>query len=278
MGKGGETIACMRIPKYLFAFISGCFVIAQTVLPLFITPETASYLRWKIFGIGFGVVAILALALQLWVQARDEKRDQQQAQKDREKLEKIYEQLFSAAPSASVEPSPTISADDPRLYPEFLDERGSTHFHKKTAIMVHNRGVSVAHDVSIETIPLRENSVSFPISVGFIPPESNARFEPKMEGRWGIFSENFVSALVKEWDSYNDLNKKTLELPLRIVYRNFAGTALFETRCNIILDPFVEVLPRTYGAPHHGRPAIRFSSPEFRKVFVQPKKQVDSQH
>lgn len=255
--------------KAICGFGAAAVVAAMTAIAIIFPVELLE--PYKVWVVAAMLFVFAALLVQTALQIRDDGQEKRERQLQTSIIEEMHRKIFSAASPAYLEPQNSILESDPRLYPEFLDERGSTYLHKKTAILIHNRGGSNAHDVSIETIPLRGNSVSFPLRVGFVPPMGNARFEPRMEGRWGLFSQNFVRALVDEWNTYKDVNRKTLELPLRIVYRNFAGTAMFETRCNIILDPLVEVLPRTYGAPHNGRPVIRFSNPEFRKVIVQPK-------
>ena len=106
---------------------------------------------------------------------------------------------------------------------------------------------------------------------GVIPSNGVDRFEPKMEGRWGFVSSNFVHALVKEWESYNDLKLKTIAFSLKITYRNFSKTSMFETTCRMMFDPYVEVLKSTYGAPHNAKKLIFFEDYEFRKVAFKSK-------
>jgi hypothetical protein len=256
--------------KALLGFGSAAVVAAMTATAILVPVEhIAPYKTWVIVAL---LLMLVALLIQTILQIRDDRQDKKERRQMNALIEQMNSRIFSnASPAvleARLEPQSMISADDPRLYPEFLDERGSGHLYKKTAIILQNRGRTDAHDVNIETIPLRANRVSFPTCIGVIAPQDKATFEPRMEGRWGRFSQNFVNALMEEWNTYKDPNLKQLEFSLKIVYRNFAGTAMFETVCPLILDPYVEALPRTYGAPHHGRPAIRFGAPKFRKVAL----------
>jgi hypothetical protein len=248
--------------------VSAFVVAAMTAVAIIVPVEKlVPYKIWVIIALSFVLIALIIRAV---LQFLDDRRERIERKQLAAQIQDMHHLLFANAPVAflQTEPQGTIYNDDPRLYPEFLDERGSNHLYKKTAIILQNRGGADAHNVSIETIPLRGNSITFPTNVGVIPPQGKATFEPRMEGRWGLFSQNFIRVLVDEWNTYNDASKKTLELSMKVVYQNFTGTAIFETRCTLILDPSVEALPKTYGAPHHGRPAIRFGNPEFRKVAI----------
>ena len=73
----------------------------------------------------------------------------------------VIEELRTAPLITASEAQNVPLAEDPRIYVDFVDERKG-YLHKKNALLLINRGGSEAHDVHIETIPLRGNSVEFP--------------------------------------------------------------------------------------------------------------------
>jgi len=85
------------MPKYTFALLSGELVILLSLLPFIAPPEQVTWLRWRVGGIACGSVALIALAIQLYLQYREEKKmkaEQEKREKERDKtLEEILRRL-----------------------------------------------------------------------------------------------------------------------------------------------------------------------------------------
>jgi hypothetical protein len=170
------------------------------------------------------------------------------------------------APSAIVEPKQPISTDDPAIIVEFLDER-KDQLYKKTALLLMNTGGREALDVRIKTISLRGQEIRFPHVAGAIASHNHERFDPQTDGTWGtVNTALFVDALIKEWNSYNDVSMKELPIPVKVTYQNFSRTAKFETTCILVFNPFQERLNRTARANH--KDPIHFRDFDHRKFLL----------
>jgi hypothetical protein len=168
--------------------------------------------------------------------------------------------------SAIVEPKQLISTDDPAIIVEFLDER-KDQLYKKTALVLMNTGDREALDVQIESIHLRGQEIRFPHIAGVIASQSRERFDPQTDGAWGkVNTALFVDALIKEWNSYNDVNMKELPVPVKVTYQNFSRTAKFETTCILVFNPLQEILNKTARANH--KDPINFRDFDHRKFLL----------
>lgn len=172
----------------------------------------------------------------------------------------------AAALSKGIEPQQSMSTDDPTILVEFLDER-KDQLYKKTALVLINTGGREALDVRIETIPLRGQEIRFPHIAGAIPSQSRERFDPQTDGRWGaVNTALFVDALVKEWNSHNDISMKELLVPVKITYQNFSRTAKFETTCIMAFNPIAERLNSSARA--NRKAPIHFRDFDHRKIAL----------
>jgi hypothetical protein len=68
--------------KYFFAFLAGVGVVGDTVIPLVIAPEHLA--SWRVAIIVFAILAIGGLAIQLWLQSREDGKARLQAELDRQ--------------------------------------------------------------------------------------------------------------------------------------------------------------------------------------------------
>lgn len=163
---------------------------------------------------------------------------------------------------------PVISESDPRIFLEFIDER-ENQLYKRTFLRLRNGGGSDALDVHVDDIQLRANRVSFPNTAGSIAAGASERFNPRTQDRGGAIDTCFfVKALLDEWNSYNDVGLEELKIPIRVAYENYARTAVIETTCNLVLDPYVEGFKAVRKSmPHTGRKLIVFEQYEFKKLM-----------
>jgi hypothetical protein len=82
------------MPKYMAAFVSAVAVTALTVLPILVPPEHISWLRWRIGAIACGLIATVALGMQLYMQYQEEKKMREEDERrNRERDKKIDEVL-----------------------------------------------------------------------------------------------------------------------------------------------------------------------------------------
>jgi len=154
---------------------------------------------------------------------------------------------------------------DPRIDVEFVDER-KNQIYKKTALILANRGGSEALDVHIDDIQLRGRTVRFPHTVGAIAVNNRERFNPETDQPFGMVNTAlFVTALIKEWESYHDLKKDVLSIPLKITYTNFSRSFMFMTKCSLVFHPFAEIL---HHPPANQPPIVSF------RDFVHSKERV----
>lgn len=242
--------------------ISGCSLAFLTVITALVPVDHLAWFWWRVFVFALLALAIAGIVLQGCLQLREDKKNRAERDEANRKISELHQRFFANSPSITIEPQDHLTLDDPRLYVDFVDERKG-YVHKKNAFLLLNRGGSEAHDVQIERIPLRGNSVEFPHIAGVIPAKGDDLFEPRLEGRWGFVSANFVKALVSEWDSRGDANLTKLSIPLKITYQNFSQDAMFETRCTMIFDPYKEKLKLDRGT------LIEFKDFQFRKVLLQ---------
>lgn len=175
---------------------------------------------------------------------------------------KSLSELGDPKGESKLPPSATPEAHDPRIVAEFLDERRD-QLYKKTAVRLTNTGGSEALDVHIDAIPLRGQQITFPRTVGVMVAGSKERFDPKTEGRSGIVNTSlFVKVLQDEWDTYKDIKMTALSFPLRISYSNFAKTASFETKCDLLFYPYRERMNLRSPNP---KPVVEFLNYDFKK-------------
>jgi hypothetical protein len=82
------------VPKYTFAFLNGGLVVLLALLSSIAPPDQVTWLRWRVGGIICGILALIALAIQFYLQYRGEqKMKAEQEKRERERDKKIDELL-----------------------------------------------------------------------------------------------------------------------------------------------------------------------------------------
>lgn len=83
--------------KYLAAFVSAMAVIALTLMPILVPAEHIYWLRWRIGAIVCGLIAMIALSIQLYIQYQEEKKmraeDERRNQERDKKIDKVLQRL-----------------------------------------------------------------------------------------------------------------------------------------------------------------------------------------
>jgi hypothetical protein len=126
----------------------------------------------------------------------------------------------------------------PRIYVEIVDEREGVY--KKTPFIIHNRGEQDAHDIRIEFGEIRRGKIEFERDVPVVFAGKQVKVVPKVEGTGILGMKNVISLLLEEWNSYNDIAKQKLIVPMGASYRDASGNG-YESVMEIIFYPYEEI-------------------------------------
>ncbi|HXC44740.1 MAG TPA: hypothetical protein VNY51_14620 [Candidatus Dormibacteraeota bacterium] len=84
--------------KYWAAFVSAVAVTALTILPILVPPEQITWLRWRVGAVSGGLIAIVAIGIQFYMQYREEKRMRAEDEKRNRQRDKKIDELLRRVP------------------------------------------------------------------------------------------------------------------------------------------------------------------------------------
>jgi hypothetical protein len=118
------------MPKYLAAFASAVAVTALTLLPILVPPEHISWLRWRIGAIVCGLVAMVALGIQLYMQYQEEKKMRAEDERRNQERDKKIDEVLRRLPKRRRTLDSASGTSGFMLQQETLAERVATVAHE----------------------------------------------------------------------------------------------------------------------------------------------------
>jgi hypothetical protein len=86
------------VPKYTFAFVSGALVIIQGLSSFIVPPEQITWMRWRVGAFVVAILALVALAIQLYLQAEEEQRERKKQERLNRARDKKIDELLRRMP------------------------------------------------------------------------------------------------------------------------------------------------------------------------------------